>query len=168
MHAQRLRFVLLFSLLSVVFLGVYHFPYGVASWPHQALGLYLQAYTRLAGGVLVLFDPAVRVNGILIGGKFPLEIGPSCDAADAMALLTAAILAFPAPWTSRVVGLVLGTAGLFILNVIRICSLYFIGTIGVGQFDFAHHDLWPVVVIFAAGLLFLGWARWAQGRQLAA
>ena len=46
------------------------------------------------------------------------------------------------------------------VNVVRICSLYFVGVYAPSIFDVAHIDVWPVVIILAAAGEFVGWTYW--------
>jgi exosortase family protein XrtM len=152
-----------FGLIGLGLLGLYHYPYADDSWQRHAMALYLRSYAWAAGSVLAQIDPVVTVSGFEIRGRFPIEIMRSCDAAEVQVLVIAAVLAFPVPWRRRLLGLGVGVGTVSVLNVLRICSLYFIGLIGPDAFDFAHHDVWPLVLFVLTGLVFLTWARWAQG-----
>jgi exosortase H (IPTLxxWG-CTERM-specific) len=162
-RAARLRFLIVFGLICFVFVGIYQFPYADRSWPLQIIGFCLRSYARVAGAVLALLDRTVSVSGVEITGRFPLKIVRSCDASEAMALVVAAILAFPATWRRRLVGIAAGVGAIFVVNVARICGLYFIGVARPDMFDFAHQDIWPLFVVATAAVVFMGWARWAQG-----
>ncbi len=160
----RLKFILVFGLVGFSLVALYGYPYSVDSvFAKRVILPYFLAYARAAGAVLALFDPTVTVSGIQIQGRFPLVIVRSCDAGEAMALLVAAVLAFPVTWPRRLLGLVAGTTAVFVANVVRICSLYFIGLRRPDLFDVAHHDVLPMLIIGASVFAFLVWARWAQG-----
>jgi exosortase H (IPTLxxWG-CTERM-specific) len=148
--------------MSLGLITLYLFPYPDGSPPLQVVGFYLRSYARAAGGVLALFDPTVHVSGVLISGRFPLRIVRSCDAGEAMALLVAAVTAFPATWKERLTGAIAGTAVIFVVNVVRICALYFTGVLRPDLFDFVHHDVWPLVIILVALVVFVAWATWVQ------
>jgi hypothetical protein len=49
-----------------------------------------------------------------------------------------------------------------VLNVLRISSLYFVGVHARSWFDFAHLELWPLLLIGFAAIEFLLLARWMQ------
>jgi exosortase/archaeosortase family protein len=152
-----------FGAFALALLALYHFPYEDGSPPRQLTGAYLRACAGAAGALLAPLDPAVRVDGVLIRGRFPLRVVRSCDAADAMALLAAAVAAFPASWRRRLAGLSLGLGVLFTVNAVRIASLYLLGASRPELFAVAHEDLWPPVLLSVAVLLFLVWASLAQG-----
>ncbi len=51
-----------------------------------------------------------------------------CKAAcDVQALVTAAVLAFPAPWRKKLIGVLFGLGTVVAANLARIATLYFVG-----------------------------------------
>jgi exosortase/archaeosortase family protein len=93
-------------------------------------------------------------------GRFSLEIAKNCDAAEANILLAAALLAFPARLSRRLLALAIGVGLLAAMNVVRIFSLYFVGLHAKRWFEFAHLELWPLILIGFAAFEFLLLARW--------
>ena len=55
---------------------------------------------------------------------FSISVKKGCDAVEAMALFSSAVLAFPMAWKIKLRGLLIGIFMLFTLNFIRIVSLY--------------------------------------------
>jgi exosortase family protein XrtM len=161
-RAARLRFLTVFGLVSLTFIGLYHFPYPDGSFPLQLIGANLRAYARAAGALLSAFDPAISVDGTLISGRFPLRIVKSCDAGEAMALIVAAVVAFPASRSERLAGAAFSLAVIYLMNVLRIGSLYLVGVRRPDLFDLIHVDVWPAVIIGVAALLFLAWVAWVR------
>ncbi len=62
-----------------------------------------------------------KVNG------FAVSIESGCNGVEATIVLVAAILAFPAPWKRRLMGLVVGVVAVQGLNIIRVISLFYLG-----------------------------------------
>jgi exosortase/archaeosortase family protein len=155
------RFAAVFFVLSTLGLAVYFFPYeqiGVrADVVFQA---YLAGYARAVGWVLGVLDPAVRVTGVTIGGRFPMQIARSCDAMEANILFGAATLALPAALPRKAVALVVGLAALVAVNIARLCCLYYVGIYAPARFDFAHYEAWPLIIVGFAAADFLVCARW--------
>jgi exosortase/archaeosortase family protein len=154
----QIRFGLTFAIVGGVLSFAYYYPYRPGSAADVLLAKYLQAYAHCAGAVLARFDSSVSVTGIDVGGRFPLRITRDCDGMQINILFAAAILAFPASWRQRALGLGLGLAALLTLNVVRLCTLYFVGVFWPSGFDFAHRELWPMLFIVAAMGAFIGWA----------
>ena len=102
----------------------------------------------------------IVVTGNRIDGRFSLQIVRNCDAIEVDILFASAILAFPAPIARRLLALLGGLLPLVLLNIARICVLYFIGVHWPGWFAVAHEEILPLVLIVCTALIFLVWARY--------
>lgn len=160
--APGTRFALRYALIAGAAFVLYGFPYAENGIVERAFEVYLGAYARVAGAVLGCFEPDLTVAGTQLIGRFPLQIAKNCDAIEANILLVAALLALPAPLTRRILALSIGVVLLAVVNVARISCLYFIGVHARSWFDFAHLELWPLIVVAFAGVEFLVLAHWLQ------
>jgi exosortase H (IPTLxxWG-CTERM-specific) len=109
-----------------------------------------------------LFDPAVAASGAVITSTrtgFSVVILAGCNGVEAMIVLLAAIVAYPAPWRYRLVGLVAGVAAIQALNVVRIVSLFYLGQWNHALFEWAHQYLWQALIMLDALVVFLVWLR---------
>ena len=159
------RFAITFVVVATGLFGLYAFPYRDAGLSETWFQRYLSGYARLAGGVLALFDPAVTVAGNAINGRYALRIVKTCDAMEANLLFLAAISAYPARWLHKLMAAGLGLATLVAINVLRICSLYFIGLRWPARFDFFHTELWPLLLVATTAGLFAVWVSWLTRRS---
>jgi exosortase/archaeosortase family protein len=162
---SEIRFVLSFVLLSGLFFSVYSFPYPAGSAARHLSDGYLRAYARLAGWALSLFEPGIAVHGDSIAGRYGLRIVRGCDAVDAQILLLSAFLASSAySWRWRVAGAAGGLVLITVANVVRICSLYYVGAFLPGSFELVHHEIWPLLLIVLAAGIFASWLRLPKER----
>lgn len=151
-----LRFTLVFGSLALASEILY---YGVVLGS-SGLQLYLNALATVSRAFALSFDPDAVTYGSQIGsGFFVVDIAPECDAIQLCALLTAAIVAFPAPLRSRLVGAVVSLMLLQLVNFARIVSLYYIGGVHLRHFDDAHKVWWPALLIAFTVSLWIAWAR---------
>lgn len=107
-------------------------------------------------------DPAVTVTGNTIFSTrngFGIEILAGCNGVEAMIVLVAAILAFPAPWKHKLIGIALGVVAVQALNLVRIVSLFYLGQWSHAAFEWAHLYLWQALVMLDALLVWLVWLR---------
>ena len=158
----RLRFALIFAATGGALLTLYSFPYAEHGVREDWFARYLALYARLAGLVLRVFDSGVRVVGNDIVGRVSLTVAKNCDAMDVTLLFAAAVVAFPAPWRRRLVGIAAGVAALTVVNVLRIASLYFVDLRWPSAFETIHAEVWPLAIVVLAASAFLAWSRWAQ------
>jgi exosortase/archaeosortase family protein len=161
------RFVLSFLVIAAILFSVYSFPYPDGSLGQRWANAYLSAYAHMSGLVLRLFDPSVVVADRSITGRYAVRIIRGCDAIDAQILMLAAVFATHVhSWRWRIGGAVVGFLAVTAANVVRICSLYYIGALFPSQFDFFHHEVWPLLLIALAAGLFVLWFKMAPNARV--
>jgi exosortase/archaeosortase family protein len=152
-------FIVRFMVIGGLAFCLYAFPFELFGFKQDWLSSYLEAYARLAGAVLRLFEPQLVVIGNRIEGRFPLEIVRTCDAAEVCILFATAVLAFPAALRSKLIALGVGLPCLVAANITRICSLYFLGVYQPAWFKVGHEEVWPLVLVGFAAFVFQRSAR---------
>lgn len=108
------------------------------------------------------FDPATTSFGKHIrsaDGQFVIAIERGCNGIEAVIILFAAIVAFPAPWRHKLLGLGAGFLAIQLLNVARIVSLFYLGLWNRTWFDWFHLYLWQALIVLDALIVFLIWLR---------
>jgi len=156
------RFALRFVGVAAGLFAIYAFPYAENGISERWFTAYLSAYARAVGAVLSLVEPSISVSGKLIYGRIALEIVKTCDAMEINILFCAAVAAFPGRLSRKLAVLLGGLAALIACNVLRICSLYFIGIHFPSKFELAHLEVLPLLfVVLTAGLFLLStnWMR---------
>jgi hypothetical protein len=118
-RAARIRFVVGFGVVCLGLVALHLFPCPDRSPPPRPIGFHFRTRARAAGSGLTCLDPAVHVDGVPTSVRLPHRIVRSCDTGEAMALLVAAIVAFPAAWRFPLVGLAAGGAPGLVLGALR-------------------------------------------------
>ena len=107
--------------------------------------------------------PMVQEQTLLThAAGFSGDIDYACTALIPATLLAAAILPWPASWQWRLMGVLVGTALVILLNQLRIVSLVFLGVRESAWFDVAHLWLWPVALMLVTVSYWYGWTRVAE------
>ena len=75
------------------------------------------------------------------------------------ALLTSAIVAFPAPLGLKAWGIGLGLLWLNLLNFVRIIGLFFIGGLAYPHFQRSHEIYFPIFLIAMTVAAWIVWVR---------
>lgn len=117
---------------------------------------------KVTGFILEAFGRDIVTSGVVIrdvSTQFAVEIAAGCNGVEAMIILVAAILAFPAPWRYRLWGMAIGILTIQVLNLVRIISLIFLGMWNYAAFEWAHLYLWQALIILDALLVWLIWLR---------
>ena len=109
-----------------------------------------------------VFEPSTISMGKRIqnaDGSFIVSIERGCNGIEAVIILISAIIAFPAPWKHRLIGLVAGFIAIQLLNLVRIVSLFFLGLWSQVWFEWFHLYLWQALIVLDALIVFLIWLR---------
>lgn len=98
---------------------------------------------------------------------FNFIVVPDCGAVQAMAIFLAAILAFPARWWKRFVGILIGLPILYWVNALRLACLAVVGAIDNGGkwFRFSHEYVWQGIYIVFVVALWMGWVEFLVRRR---
>jgi exosortase H (IPTLxxWG-CTERM-specific) len=115
---------------------------------------------RASGVALRLIgEEVVRSGTVLRSPRFAVNIRNGCNGVEAMLIFLSAVLAFPAPWKSRLLGLALGILAIQVVNLIRVVSLFLTGVYFPKIFDSSHTVIWQTIVILFGVLLWIFWAN---------
>ena len=68
-------------------------------------------------------------------------------------------MAFPARWSRKLLGVVLGLLAIQVINVVRIVSLFYIGIFAPSAFSASHVYVWQSLIILFAVVLWILWVR---------
>jgi exosortase H (IPTLxxWG-CTERM-specific) len=118
--------------------------------------------------LIKMFDSDVVSHGVIIQSQssgFAVAIAPGCDGIEAVIILVSAIVAFPAPWKHRVVGIAIGFVAIQALNLVRIISLFYLGQWNQTAFDWFHLYLWQALIVLDALAVWLIWLRYLPRRR---
>ncbi|MCB1008571.1 MAG: exosortase H [Acidobacteria bacterium] len=157
---RRYRQELIFLLLFVVILGV---GFTLIAWNpvnDHVIEPFTAGIARISGMVLSAIGQGTTMDGTVIRNqRFAVNIQNGCNGVEAMIIYFAAVLAFPAPWRSRLSGLVFGFFAIQLVNLVRVVALFLTGVYFPSFFDSSHTVVWQTIVILA-GVLF--WILWAN------
>lgn len=150
------RFVVIVGAAMVLF-NVF-FYIGVTK--DSLFGSYLNLNARLSAAFLNALGDDVTVTGTLISSpRFSLAVAPGCDGIQASAFFVFAVLAAPisVSWPARIRAVLIGTALLLSMNLVRLITLYYTGIYIPGAFQVMHVDVWQAVFIFLPIIFWLTW-----------
>jgi exosortase H (IPTLxxWG-CTERM-specific) len=99
-----------------------------------------------------------RVGTIISSPTFAVDIRNGCNGVEAALILIAAILAAPAPWKKKLLGVLGGFVVLQAVNLVRISSLYLLGFYNRDLFELFHSAVWQVLIILVAFGIFVFWS----------
>ncbi len=159
-----IRFLFLFAVIVLVAFTAQLLPFFQV---HLVLP-FTSEIASLSAWLMQLFDDNVRSSGKVIWDQasgFAVSIEAGCNGVEAGIVLTAAILAYPATWREKLVGIAIGLLTVQALNLLRIITLFYIGQWNAVVFEWAHLYIWQALIMLDVLLVFLFWLRWLFGRR---
>lgn len=117
-----------------------------------------QFNAMISAKILYVFGQETHSAGDSITSPFySISVAKGCDGIEAMAVFVLALLTFPMPWRNKIFGIAAGIAILFLINIVRIITLFLIGAYYPARMEVMHAEIWPAVfIISAVGL----WGAW--------
>jgi exosortase H (IPTLxxWG-CTERM-specific) len=152
------RFFVLFVVILVALLALELTP------PVQSAVVlpWTEGLARISAALTTLLDPRVEASGKVLqstANGFAVSIEAGCNGIEAAIVLNAAMLAFPAPWKHRAVGILAGLTAVQALNVLRVISLFYLGQWSPVAFEWAHLYLWQALIMLDVLVVWLVWIR---------
>ena len=107
----------------------------------------------------LLGEGATVTGQVLSSPRYSVAIFNGCNGLEAILIFVSGVVAFPASWRSKVLGIVLGFVAIQVFNVVRVVSLFYVGVHRQEWFTVAHVLVWQSLVIVFGVVLWLVWVR---------
>lgn len=157
---NRKTFILiLLTLFTLELLGP------VQDWVVQP---FTQGLASVSAFLVQAFDSTVTSEGIILrslSNGAAVAIQPGCNGIEAMICLTAAMLAYLASWTERLIGLLIGYLAIQAMNIVRIISLFYLLQWNQQWFEWFHLYVWQALIFLDVLIMFVLWIRWLPSRK---
>lgn len=150
-----LRVGILFLVLTALFQAILY------QWVFDSAGfrLSMEWTARVAALSIELWGvDAVARGTVVASGVGSVELKNGCDALQPISVLVAAVLAWPARFGWRLVGILAGASLLLAANLARVVSLFFANAYAQSVFEALHTQVWPLALVILALCLWWVWA----------
>lgn len=157
-----IRFVLAFlftlGILSIVY------PW-LSTRYHLQMESFMAATASMVGNGLALFGSHVTVDGRLVHASgMSVEVIEECTGAYEVIIFWAAVIAYPARWRAKLIGIAGGMLALLVINIFRMMFLVAAGSRWPGAFDFLHIYFWQATLILMIVTVWVLWIRLIANR----
>ncbi|HKD07535.1 MAG TPA: exosortase H [Bryobacteraceae bacterium] len=149
------RFLIAFAVCVAIAFGLLFAPF-----MRPLTATFSDRLTEISGALIGAAGGRVQVEGAVLrapSSGFAIEMKDGCNGVNVMALLWSAMLAFPASWVWKAKGVLMGTAAIQVINLVRFISLFYLGQYSIAWFDFAHLYLWENLIMADALVVFWLW-----------
>jgi exosortase H (IPTLxxWG-CTERM-specific) len=154
-NRKALKFLALFALTF----GILYFFFGIA--PGVRSGLikpYTEFLAKAVAAIINLFGERATVNGTFVqSSRFSIQIAMGCDGVEASSLFMAGVLAFPASWRAKLIGIGAGVPLIHVINLARLVGLYYAGVYLPAIIEEVHVYVAQTIVILLSTALLIIW-----------
>ena len=154
-----------FGLTYLFLMGLFFFLIGFT--PLQKVidinGAYTKGVVLVTSWLLGAIRIPCTVSGSLINlPAISLDVEFGCNGLEAVMIYSVAVIAFPAPWKKRFLGILYGFLILQVANVLRIAGLAYAGTHFTALFEYAHIYVAQGLMVALALGIFFGYLHYAK------
>ncbi len=157
---NKYRFPLLFLVFFIVFQWLYY-----SSGTTIEHILVDQLTVKPSAALINLYNSDYQViaeGSRLVSSVARINVLKGCEGTEAILMLFAAIIASFRPIKYTILGLIVGTLIIFLINQLRIFSLFLIAAHQRQWFEPVHGFIAPMIIIAVIGLFYLGWLRFVN------
>ncbi len=149
-----------FLILFLTILGISFTVVALRSVDQAFVVPFTTMVAQVSGSLLMLFGEEMTVNGCqLTSPRFAVTIYNGCNGLITSLIFISGVLAFPARWPAKILGVLGGLLAIQAINLVRIMSLFYIGIYLPDLFNSSHIFIWQsIVILFGVGL----WMLWAD------
>jgi exosortase H (IPTLxxWG-CTERM-specific) len=117
------------------------------------------AIAKIAVAAVHVVDGNVHAIGTAMASeRFTMDVRNGCNAVETMMLFAAAVLAFPASGRWRAIGVAIGLPLIQAANIVRLATLYWIGSRRPAWFEVFHIGVWQTIIILFGVGIFAVWS----------
>lgn len=156
LFVPRVRFIVVFLIL----LAAFEFTLLIDAVDQKVVRPFTTSIAAVSTTIIRWSEPQARVAGTtIIAPCFGVDIHNGCNGLEATFFVIAAVIAFPATWAKRAIGVVVGTILIQLANLIRVVTLFLIGCRHRAWFDMFHLAVWQTLIFALAVGFFILWSR---------
>jgi exosortase H (IPTLxxWG-CTERM-specific) len=126
---------------------------------HENVVVPFTAFVANCSSLLMnIFGAGSRVDGYtLLTDKFSINVVDGCNGIYASAILISGVIAYPVSLRPKIYGIIFGFIAVFLVNLIRVISLFYLGLHFPNIFQEVHVYVWQPIIILWAIIVWIFW-----------
>ena len=145
-------FFLALAAMSAMALGLMRNEAAMSSLQQTIAGS-TSAVLRLLG------TDATTVNSTIVSDRFSISVVAACTGLFLAVAFASAVLAYPAGWRAKLLGLTGGIAAIYVMNIVRLVVLFYVGVFFPHRVEQVH--LLVLQSLSIVGVLMM-WLIWVE------
>jgi exosortase H (IPTLxxWG-CTERM-specific) len=159
-----------FAITYLILMGIFFFIIGYT--PLQKIidvnGLYTKGVVVVTSTVLKIMSiPSTYQGSIIQLPSISLDVKFGCNGLEAVMIYSVAVIAFPATWKKKILGIVAGFIIIQVINILRITSLAYSGIHFRRLFEYIHiYVAQGLMIAISLGVFFI-YLHYAKSKKTA-
>ena len=157
-----------FTLTYVILMGAFFLLIGLKSIQNiiDLNGLYSKGVVILTSKILeILGIPSSYQDSVIKLPSIALDVKFGCNGLEAVMVYTVAVIAFPAPWKMKLIGIAGGFVAIQVFNILRIASLAYSAIRFRSFFEYIHIYVAQGLMIAVSLGIFFVYLNYATSSQ---
>ena len=151
-----IRLYVAFCGLILLFVIAFHIP----AFHHAVVVPFTYFVAKCCSILMNIFGAnSYVVENTLSTSKYSINVVDGCNGIYATAILISGVIAFPSRLNHKLAGVLLGVAAIFVVNLIRVISLFYMGQHYPDIFEEVHVYVWQPIIILWAIFVWDFWSR---------
>ena len=122
---------------------------------------------QISNLVLRLLGAGTTIDGVIIrSSRFAVQVVAGCTGLQTMVIFIAAVLAYPSQLSQKLRGIMMGVSIIFLLNLVRVVTLFYIGMLAPQYFEVAHLLVWQYLIVASTAIILIAWVRTVDDTDL--
>jgi exosortase H (IPTLxxWG-CTERM-specific) len=136
----------------------------------EVLGPILAPLAAWTAHITLVLVHGLGIDGVRDGAVlahpdgFAYKVAYTCTGFFPITTFIACVLAYPGKWHAKRVGIAFGVPLLWVVNLLRLVHLFYLGVYIPDAFAPAHEVVWKGLVAVTFIALWLSWIRWSEKR----
>ena len=131
------------------------------SFVHEFVVVPFTAFVARCSSILMnIFGAGSTVSGYTLSTpKYSINVVDGCNGIYATAILISGVIAYPSSLRNKLYGIAYGFIAIFLVNLIRVISLFYLGLNFPDIFQEVHVYVWqPIIILWAI----IVWSFWSK------
>jgi len=158
-----IRLYLAFGGLILLFAVAFHIPAF-----HRAVVVPFTSFVAICCSLLMNIFGANSyvIENTLSTARYSINVVDGCNGIYATAILISGVIAYPSRIKHKLIGVLLGVVAIFVLNLGRVISLFYMGQHYPDIFEEVHVYVWQPIIIIWAIFVWDFWSRKIEVRKV--
>jgi len=156
---RRLRLLFRLALFAAILAATSAAALGLMQSEAAMSGLQHAIAKSTCGVLRVLGTDVATVGSSVVSERFSISVVAACTGLFLTVVFSSAVLAYPARWRAKLLGLTAGVVAIYVMNIVRLVALFYVGVFFPQRVEQMHLLVLQSISILGVLVLWLFWVE---------